>query len=93
MRGAGCLPLQAVGGFVGERFQPRAQGLDAAHPEGSFDEVTQPAVIRLVAKEHVGRQRLQRPRQPADDRRQYQTSGERQTVGQRREGGFGESLA
>ena len=59
---------QAVGRLVGQDLQPRAQGLDAPYPEGAIDEVAEPAMIRLVAEEHVGRQGLQRPRQPAEDR-------------------------
>jgi hypothetical protein len=57
-----------VGRLVGESLEPRAEHVDAPDPERSIDEVAQPSMIGLVTQQHVGRHRLQVPRQPAEER-------------------------
>ena len=65
---AGRLRGQPIERLVGQRLQARAKSLDALPLEGLIDEAAEPAMVRRVAEQHVGGQRLQGPRQPAEDR-------------------------
>src|SRR5262249_25224979 len=53
--------------LVGERFQARAERVDALPLDGLIDEAAEPAMVGRIAKQHVRGQRLEAPRQPADD--------------------------
>ena len=62
--GLGDEPVERL---VGQRLQARAERLDALPLERLIDQPAQAAVVRRVAEQHVGRQRLHAPRQPSDE--------------------------
>src|SRR4030095_7662264 len=57
---AGRFARQAVERLVGQYREPRAKGLDAVPLKGLIYQAPQPAVVRRVAEQHVGGQRLER---------------------------------